>query len=152
MIAQLQQLTTIIQKQLQAQPSLQPSSNVPTKFCSTHGPCFHSSNKCKHKAGQHDANDTQLNWTNKQQYLDIKAQKTWYKGDGAKDFNKNLFNNVNNKKIPSTSFPSNHRATTKQDLPLDSCATHHFVTKTMLQQNHLAATSLPTPIWKDSLI
>ena len=76
MIAQIQQLTTIIQKQLKAQPSSQPSSNVPTKFCSTHGPCFHSSNKCKHKAGQHDDNDTQLNWTNKQQYLDRKAQKT----------------------------------------------------------------------------
>ena len=78
MITQLQQLTTVIQT---LQPSSQPSSqrsstNVPNKFCSTHGLCFHSSNKCKHKVGQHDDKDTEANWTNKQQYLDRKAIKT----------------------------------------------------------------------------
>ena len=74
MIVQIKNLTKLMQNQQKAQPSSQPSSNVPTKFCSTHGPCFHPSNKCKYKAGQHNNTDTVDNWTNKQQYLDRKAQ------------------------------------------------------------------------------
>jgi hypothetical protein len=70
MAAQLQTLTTMIQ-------SLQKSNErVPTHFCSTHGPCFHPSLKCKKPHTEHNNQDTQLNWSNKQQYLDKKAKKT----------------------------------------------------------------------------